>query len=288
MNILDESDLFKQIKTLLDDGKVNEVVEIYVDHGNKLSSQKQFNEAAQAFISAGLLLNEIGDNEKALEFHKKSLELMNLTTSEEEQLADVFYNLCITYNNLEDYDTAISYCQTALNAYEEKKDKAGIADTYYGLALSYSGLNESEKSIEYLKKAARIYGSKEINNQEAIASVNLEIGNEYFRMDDTENAIKFYKKSITISKKIEDKENLSIAYSLLGEVHEINEDPKNACTYYLKAAEMSLEANIPDSEVIVEEMIDRIESHLSDLPKSTKKRIRREVEEIKHKIERGT
>jgi len=80
---------------------------------------------------------------------------------------------------------------------------------------------------------------------------------------------------------MDDIEGMASTLVNIAELYEIKEDYRNAGFNFLKAAEQFIECNLPD---LAEEFIARTDSLISELPKSTRRTIRKKIDELNTKL----
>jgi len=267
--------------SLREQGNVEEALEAYNKIAKLLEEEGDILNAANAYLEMGLLLNENGEDEKALEWHKKAFNSFNEQKDERTALVAIY--LCVTLTNLGDHEEAINFGLQSLKIYETMKNEeglAGMAEAYYALALAKTESNETqEEAIQYFHKALEI--NNKLKNKEAISSINNELGNIFLTLDKLEEAMIHFKKALDLYKKLDDIEGMASTFVNIAEVYEIKEDYRNAGFNFLKAAEQFIECNLPD---LAEEFIARTDSLLSELPKSTRRTIRKKIDELNNKI----
>jgi tetratricopeptide (TPR) repeat protein len=157
---------------------------------------------------------------------------------------------------------------------------AGMAEAYYALALAKTESNETQdEAIQYFNKALDI--NNKLKNKEAISSIHNELGNIFMTLDQLEDATKHFKKALDLYKKLDDIEGMASTFVNIAELYEIQEDYRNAGFNFLKAAEQFIECGLPD---LAEEFIARTDSLIQELPKSTRRTVRKKIDELNAKM----
>ncbi|MHA1938455.1 MAG: hypothetical protein ACW97O_09635, partial [Candidatus Thorarchaeota archaeon] len=80
-----------------------------------------------------------------------------------------------------------------------------------------------------------------------------------------------------IYREVDDKAGIADALSLLGDIAEMNGNQKKSAEHFTEAAQNYMEAKIFD---IAREVVERAEQKLWDIPKSTRRRLRRVIDDI--------
>jgi tetratricopeptide (TPR) repeat protein len=182
----------------------------------------------------------LGDFDKALEYNFKSLAI-NQASEDSVNIGGDYGNIGNLYLDKKEYDKALEYDFKSLEIFEQLGDKDGIAHNYGNIGNVYNSLKNFPKALEYDKKALDLF--TELGDTRSIA-INLgNLGIVYVSIakeDDApgetnrilpsgtkriflQNAIDYLKKSIDLSKKIEQLDNiiefshgLYEAYMMLG------------------------------------------------------------------------
>jgi len=146
----------------------------------------------------------------------------------------------------------------------------------YGLALARLGLGNFDDAMNYFKKAQRVY--KTIGNAQAVAVTLMDIGTAQADKEDLEAALKTFTKALKIYKELDDKTGIGTVHSLLGDIAELKNNQKKSAEHFVNAAQCYLEAEIFD---IAREVVERAEAKMWDVPKATRRRLRRVIDDIK-------
>ncbi len=85
------------------------------------------------------------------------------------------------------------------------------------------------------------------------------------------------KKALKVYREIEDKAGIADALSLLGDIAETGGNQKKAAEHFVEAAQNYFEAEIFD---IAREVVERAEQKMWDIPKSTRRRLRRIIDDL--------
>ncbi len=246
------SNLEKQLPFLSDDKKI-EALKDLAKYYAKTSPKKSIEYGDQALVlvenssddkaTATILTylgeahQHLGDYEKALELHFKSLQIRQKQTDKGE-MAESFTNICIAQWRLSDYDKALEYCGKSSKIYEELGDQPGLAKAWHNLGIAYDWLGYHDKALTFLQKALAI--REKLGNQEDIADSLTNIGIVYHFSNDLEKALEYYLKSLDILEKVGDDRGLAKVLNNLGFVYKDRDskDYEKAVEYYLSSLKM--------------------------------------------------
>jgi CHAT domain-containing protein/tetratricopeptide (TPR) repeat protein len=151
-----------------------------------------YQDAAVSCDSIGVIYNNQGDYNKALEYEFRALKLFN-QTSDFIHVAEAFNNIAVTYIQLNRYNEALDYLQRSLKIYEKisKTDEATCCETLNNLGVLYYNLKNYPKAIEYSKRALaiheKVYG---VDHADTIVTY-INIGVDYANLLDYEMALKY-------------------------------------------------------------------------------------------------
>ena len=201
----------------------------------------------------GVSYRDIGDYNKAIEYHEKALEIRINALGENQP--ELYNNLGISYDGLGDYNKAIEYHEKALEIRINTlgENHPDVADSYNNLGISYDGLGDYNKAIEYHEKALeiRINTPGENQNHRNIIRSYVFLGKIYYGLGDYGKAIEYYEKALEIEINTLDENHPDIAdsYYNLGAAYNGLGDYNKAISFFEKALEIeinTLDENHPD------------------------------------------
>jgi tetratricopeptide (TPR) repeat protein len=255
---MDPAELLEQATASLESGDKDEAAKIFNAAGNIYMSVAEFEEAHKCFEESQKIYKELND---------------------ENGTCDTMYNLGVASINLELWDEAITSLETAKKLFEKVSNKSGVADAVYGLALASLGHGNFDEAMEYFKQAQKAY--KTLDNDQGIASVIMDMGAAYADKEEWTNAQATIKKALKLYEDMDDKSGIADALSLLGDIAETNGDEKKAAELFVDASQKYFEAEIFD---ISREVLDRAEQKMWDIPKATRRRLRRVIDDLRDSL----
>ena len=193
---------------------------------------------ANAFNNWGYLALIRGENEKALNYWKKSL-MIREKINDKPGIAFSLNNIGGIYQNKGDIQNALNYHSKSLKIWEEIKDKNGISQSLNNIAVIYNDQGEINKSLIFLNKSLKI--QEEINNKEGIAIALNNIGVSYKRLNNLTRAKQYYDKSLKIREEIGDKRGIAYALNNIGYVLEKQGDLIGAQKKYTESLKLMKE-----------------------------------------------
>lgn len=231
-------------------------------------------DAAKIFNAVGNIYMSVAEYEEALNCFKDSLDIYT-GLKDEAGISDALYNLGVAQINLEQWEEASKSCEKAIKLFQKTSNDDGAADATYALALAKHGLGDFDQALSLFKKAQKAY--KTVDNQQGVASTIMDVGNAYADKEDWVSADKEFKKALKIYREIDDKAGIADALSLLGDIAEMDGNQRKSAEHFTEAAQNYMDAEIFD---IAREVVERAEQKLWDIPKSTRRRLRRVIDDI--------
>jgi tetratricopeptide (TPR) repeat protein len=251
----------------MDPAEILEQAAAALEAGEKETAAKMFNAVGNIYMS-------VAEFDEAHKCFEDSLKIYQ-DLKDETGVCDTMYNLGVAQINLERWDEAISTLESARKMFEKASNDGGAADAIYGLALANLGQGSFDQAMTHFKKAQRSY--TKLENQQGVASVIMDMGAAHVDKEDWTAADTTIKKALKVYREIDDKSGIADACSLLGDIAETNGNQKKAAEMFVEAAQNYYESEIFD---IAREVLERAEQKMWDVPKSTRRRLRRVIDEL--------
>jgi len=239
---------------------------------SSLKKQKIVNDLLyESYNLLGILYNEREEYFKALEFHKKALEVLEdkAIPAEFQYKATSLNNTGFVYLKMHNYEKAKSFFQKGLdekNLYDDKQTLyAMLLDN---LAYAKFKLKESDRLPELFFKSLRIRDSLGLKAEIISTKIHL---SEYFAFKkDTFKAIQFSKQALMQARTSDKLINTLIALKQIAIV-----DPKNASTYskeyiHLNDKMLKAERNMGEKFSRIEYETNEIKDQNSNLQEKNK------------------
>src|SRR3989344_6059231 len=133
---------------------------------------------ANAYNNIGIIYNEQGNFNKALENHFASLKI-NEETGDKKGTAASFNNLALIYHKQGNYEKALEFQLKALKLGEEIGNKGIIWNAYNNIGNIYNSQGKSEKALESYSASLKI--KEVIGDKKGVAIAYNNIGNIYLK-----------------------------------------------------------------------------------------------------------
>lgn len=204
----------------------------------------------------------VGKYHKALEYHKKDLEIAE-QLGDRQGMAKAYGNLGNTFKALKNYTNAIKCCENHLEITRELSDKLGEGRACYNLGNVYHAIGKAKlakresseqaegrgailKAIEYYKSALTI--TEELKDVAGEGRAVGNLGNAYTAIGEYAEAIQYHRRRLQIANDSNDSAararacgNLGNAYSALGDISE-------AIKFYQQSLAIAKESNSLQSQ----------------------------------------
>lgn len=174
------------------------------------------------YQNIGLNYYRKGEYQEALKFHQKNLaikqQLLDENPSKEfkNNLAWAYDHLADTYLKLDETDKAQDFYEKRIKLHEVNGSASELGDAFWDIGILWSDYkNDPTKAIEYFEKA--IATAKSTGDEKAQGSLYRNVALNYDRQKDYQNALKNYKASYTVRKKLADELQDSVSQSNLAQ-----------------------------------------------------------------------
>ena len=195
------------------------LLEPLVNHGDQLRDWS----LSWALNSLGLAYSKLGENHKAIEFYKHSLEIFRRIGDVQGE-GSALGNMGVVYRDLGEYRKAIELHEHSLEIFRRIGDAQGEGSALGNMGSTYINLGEYRKAIDlheqHLDIARRTGHEKDEGN--ALGNIGL----AYSELEKRRKAIDLHKQHLDIARRIGHVEgegnaliHMGIAYSKLGENH---------------------------------------------------------------------
>ncbi|MES2513539.1 MAG: tetratricopeptide repeat protein [Bacteroidota bacterium] len=190
---------------------------------------------ATALHNQGIMYSEQSDDEKAIEFFNKAIEVSKQSGNKNE--------VAISQQAIAQIDIrkgnntkALNLLYECLKIFEETGDEIGVADVHLSIGDICYLQREYSKAIEHHKKSRELYIKN--NYEVAISTINFKIGVDYNAAMDYTKALEYLQKSIDAVENA-DYDASSVAYSNIAQIYVYQNNYDKALEYAQKGLKIS-------------------------------------------------
>ncbi|MBL4623524.1 MAG: tetratricopeptide repeat protein [Flavobacteriales bacterium] len=180
-----------------------------------LNSTNNKEELASAYFEK----SKISKRDSAIVLQNKAIDILNSQGNNKnlDLLSNLYLYLGHNHISKGNYQDAIEPLTQALNGFENLKDTAMQAKCYNYLAMSYRNTRGYSRAVQYFKKSFTL--SQIAGNQILSSAILINMGDVYGEQLNIEAALKNYKESLIIKKKINHKPGIGNCYLRIGNVY---------------------------------------------------------------------
>ena len=215
----------------------------------------------------GLVYNELGEYDKAIEFHNKALKSLdeNPTPIEFQSRATSMNNIGFVYQNLNQYKKAIPYFQKGL---EQKEDLVKYKPFVYAMLLDNLGysrfkINESKGLPDLFYESLKLRDSLQLTTGIITTKIHL---SEYFASrGDLSKSMQYSKEALLTAQKSNNKRNLLLPLKQLAIIEPAKASEYNKEYIHINDSLQKADRKIADKFSRIEYETDEIKQENTDL-----------------------
>ncbi|MBM6828801.1 tetratricopeptide repeat protein [Anaerotignum lactatifermentans] len=174
------------------------ILQLYLDHGDCDTM-----EYATDMHNLGVVFDELGRYDKAMEYYKKAAILKKDCAGESLSFADTLNNLAVVYSQTGQYEKALKYHRQVLQIRDMKLGREHIdyIHTLFQLGNTYEDLKQYEKAMEMQEKALEKVGaSKQVSGGD-LADIYFSMASAAHGAGNYKRSIASYEKALTLLEK---------------------------------------------------------------------------------------
>jgi len=156
--------------------------------------------------------------------YEKALEKYFLALEIQEEIKDqglgamTLSNIGLLFYSLKNFDKSLEYFFKALEIQEELGNTRDIALVKQNIANVYSNQNKPEKTLEYYLSSLK--NCEEIGDERLSGIILTNIAVHYYEeFNDPDKALEYFNRSLIITQKYDDKENILRAFFYIGTIY---------------------------------------------------------------------
>ena len=280
----------------------------YYNKAMLLCSESEFSDLYSDLIShLAVIYQELGNNDKAIEFHLKSLR-QNEKEDKKTSMAGDYGNIGIAYMQKKDYEKALEYDLKSLELFSKLNDQDGVAHNYGNIGNVYKEYGNYVLALEYDQKSLDLFRKLgdnggiainlgnigdvyltnvlELDNTKLVASSSDDLQTHKVLLQGSRNeflakSISYFEQCITLSKQIEQLDNiiefskgLSEAYRLAGNYQKALENYQLHILYKDSLYSESTRLKYAQLETDREQMLKDKQIQINELAKENKRKER--------------
>jgi two-component system NarL family sensor kinase len=215
---------------------------------------------ASALGNTGNVYLYTGDKQKAIEFYLQSVALLENLPDNSRRLTNLYSNICVLYQRLEQYDNSILYGEKAIALARKFNYRSELGSALNNMAATFIGMNDPSKARPYLKEALTI--AREVNNKELRLSILINMSTLSEKPDP-----KYYQiynkahldEALQLAHELDHKTGLAISLRCMGDYYFHEKQFAKAKEYALQSLQITRQFKNPEDEKKVLSLL----SHLS-------------------------
>lgn len=216
-------------------GDQNRTLEYYQKSLIIAETNNDQNSIAICLNKIGLIYKHLGQYKKALEILLRAEETYK-DTGNKKRLAAVLNNIGLVYKSLNNYNRSMEYNLKSLKIKEELGDKKGISKTLNNIGLVYKNMNNFSRALEYNLKSLKI--KEELGDKKGISKTLNNIGLLYRRQGKKHKALNSLLESLKIKEEVGDKKGISISLNNIGLLYKDLFNYDKALEYFIRSLKM--------------------------------------------------
>lgn len=186
-----------------------------------------------AIITSGLIYEQLGELQKALEFYTKGLNLTREIGNRQYE-GSAINNLGLVQSLVGEYEKAIFYYNQSLELEREVGNVRGTAISLNNVGTAYLFLENLPKAEEFYEKSLLL--RREVKDERGEGNTLNNLGLLFLKSGENAKALTFFEQSYELRKKIDDKRGAVLSLRNLGKTFYNLGDRKKAFDYFTQGA----------------------------------------------------
>src|ERR1017187_10506456 len=189
-------------------------------------------EAALCLHRIGLIYSNLGEEQKALDYHNQALPLRRAAGDRAGEAATL-NNIGNVYADLGENQKALDYHSQALTLGRAAGDRAGEAGTLNNIGGVYSDLGEKQKALDYHNQALQLW--RAVGDRAGEARTLGNIGIVYRGLGEKQKALDYYSQVLPLKRAVGDRAGEAATLGNIGIVYMDLGEKQKALDYYNQA-----------------------------------------------------
>jgi signal transduction histidine kinase/Flp pilus assembly protein TadD len=186
----------------------------------------------------GIISGDLSNYQNSVNYHSRCLAIekqLNDSTGIIRQIT----NIAITYDQWEKYDTALVYFNQALRLAVQMGDKIRIARSLNSLGNIYLSWSNYEESLDYFLESLNIY--EEINDTAGISIALNNLGVIYHDWAEYNKSLVYFMQSYMVDSLMKNKIGQSQTLNNIAIIYDELDEDEKALSYYQRSLELAIE-----------------------------------------------
>ncbi|MFC4531558.1 tetratricopeptide repeat protein [Sphaerisporangium dianthi] len=198
-------------------------------------------EQAAGFHQLGIIAQERGEYDQALEWYGRSLTIKE-ELGNRAGMATGYHQLGMIAQERGEYDQALEWYRRSLTIKEELGNRAGMAAGYHQLGMIAQERGEYDQALEWYRRSLTI--KEELGNRAGMASGYHQLGMIAQERGEYDQALEWYRRSLTIEEELGDRVGMAGGYHQLGMIAELRGEYDQALEWYRRS--LTIEEELGD------------------------------------------
>jgi tetratricopeptide (TPR) repeat protein len=185
-------------------------------------------------------LNATGKKKLSLDYFKRSLSLSEILGNKT-AIAHSLNRVGCYYEEINNYDQALSHFEKSLALYQELENKNWIAGLCNNISIIYRYKENYDLALNYLERSLALW--QEFEEKDAIALAYLNIGWNYHGKGDLDRALDYFQRSLQLYEEVGNKFQVFLSLMQIGDIYYWKGDLNTAHNHYNKCLIHGKETN---------------------------------------------
>lgn len=203
----------------------------------KLSEQiSDYFTQVKANVNIGWVMMETNQNEKAIEYFRKAIQLITTYDVLPKNIGTVYNNMASCFGAISQLDSAQKYAKLGIESAVKNNDLHSEANGHFILGTTFEKMGKLDDALESFQRAQPL--REKVGDPFFIVSDLAEISTLYARMGKSEEGIATSLKALEMANKNNLTAKLPMIYSALAGNYETKGDYKNANIIYKRLSDL--------------------------------------------------
>ena len=183
--------------------------------GLLLLQEMDISERAVIYSELGNTYERMGQNDKALHYHRIALELFQ-TSGNQYGYLNQLINMGLVLRGIGNYGDSLEYFMEALKTGQELNDRTAIVESLLAMGFVYAFVEKWDEALKSQREALEIY--QEINDLWGIARIHNDMGVTYNLAGKLDSALVHHRAALALRLESNDMYNTFASYLYIGDI----------------------------------------------------------------------